>query len=110
MKLPNAEKAMVDIRKIREYCLNQSHPIGKHKARLFNSVLGLNQENSDRLREILLNAVKDHEAELGINDIFGQRYVVDFIVVRENDQATIRSCWIIETASEIPKLTTCFIL
>jgi hypothetical protein len=101
---------MVDIRKIRDYCLDENHPIGKHKARLFNSVLGLNQKNSNKLRDILLNAVKDSEAKLGVNDSFGQRYTVDFVVVRENKQRTIRSCWIIETDSEIPKLTTCFIL
>lgn len=32
MKLPNAENAFVDIEKLRGYCLNLSHPRGKHKA------------------------------------------------------------------------------
>ncbi len=40
MKLPNAEKAFVDIEKLRGYCLNQFHERGKHKARLFSSILG----------------------------------------------------------------------
>jgi hypothetical protein len=33
--LPNAENAVVEIRKLSEYCLNPEHPKGKDKARLF---------------------------------------------------------------------------
>ena len=32
MKIPNAERAIVDIRKLRGYCLNPQHVKGKHKA------------------------------------------------------------------------------
>lgn len=32
MHIPNAEQAVVDIRKLREYCLSMTHPRGKHKA------------------------------------------------------------------------------
>jgi len=35
MKVPNADRAVVDIRKLRDYCLNLLHDEGKHKARLF---------------------------------------------------------------------------
>lgn len=37
MKLPNADRAVVDLRKLRDYCLSQEHPRGQHKARLFKS-------------------------------------------------------------------------
>ena len=36
---PNAEYAVVDIRKLRDYCLNFEHSTDKHKARLFQSTL-----------------------------------------------------------------------
>ena len=39
MKIPNAELAIVDIRKLRDYCLNPAHDEGKHKARLFMMAL-----------------------------------------------------------------------
>ena len=35
MKIPNAERAIVEIGKLRDYCLNSEHNDGKHKARLF---------------------------------------------------------------------------
>ncbi len=31
MKLPNAERAVVDLAKLRHYCLNPTHPRGRHK-------------------------------------------------------------------------------
>jgi hypothetical protein len=40
MKLPNAESAIIAIEKLRNYCLDPEHPRGKHKARVFSSVLG----------------------------------------------------------------------
>jgi len=41
MKLPNPERAVVDLEKLRNYCLSLSHPRGRHKARVFEAVLGL---------------------------------------------------------------------
>ncbi len=110
MFVPNAEKAVVDMRKLRDYCLDESHPIGKHKARLFASALSLTKTNADELRDILLSAVKTTESELSRQDEFGQRYTVDFEAENDNKRATIRSGWIIETGSDVPKLTTCFII
>ncbi|MBW4596036.1 MAG: hypothetical protein KME46_24830 [Brasilonema angustatum HA4187-MV1] len=41
MKLPNPEQAVIDRQKLSGYCLNPEHPEGRHKARLFKSVLGI---------------------------------------------------------------------
>ena len=57
MQIPGAEHAIVDIRKIRDYCLNAHHDEGKHKARLFAAV-GITGENAEDLRELLLQGVK----------------------------------------------------
>jgi hypothetical protein len=46
MSLPNGERAIVDERKLREYCLSAVHPRGRHKARVFASVLGIQQRDS----------------------------------------------------------------
>lgn len=40
MKLPNADRAIVDVAKLRDYCLNPNHEEGKHKARVFAASLG----------------------------------------------------------------------
>ncbi len=106
--IPNAENAVVDIRKLRDYCLNPEHQDGKHKARLFLSSLNMTADNAEELRQILLEIVKTHEARLGRQDEFGQRYTLDFTLEWQNRSAILRSGWIIEHDSEISRLTTCY--
>jgi hypothetical protein len=36
--LPHADPAIVDIRKLEDYCLNDAHPRGRHKGRVFRAV------------------------------------------------------------------------
>ncbi|WP_434686296.1 DUF6883 domain-containing protein [Pseudanabaena minima] len=108
MLIPYPNNAIVDIRKLRDYCLNLEHDDGKHKARLFSSILGMKAEDAEELRLILLEIIKTHEAKLGRSDRFGQRYTVDFEITWQNRNATLRSGWIIEHSSNIPKLTTCY--
>ena len=108
MEIPNAERAVVDIRKLRDYCLNPRHNRGRHKARLFTSLLGMNSNDAEALRNALLEAVKIQDAQLGEKDAYGQRYALDFTLNWQDKQAIIRSGWIIETSSNIPKLTTAF--
>lgn len=110
MRIPNAEKAIVDIRKLIDYCLNIEHEIGKHKARVFESALDLTAENAEELKNALLSAVVNNEAKAGRFDKFGQRYTVDFEMKRGFKKATVRSGWIIETDKDFPKFTTCFVL
>ena len=107
MVLPYAERAVVDIRKLRDYCLNPQHDEGKHKARLF-AALGLDADDAEELRAILLRMVKTNDARPGRRDAYGQRYVVDFFLVRRGKRIPIRSGWIIEHGRGIPKLTTCY--
>ena len=108
MKVPNAESAVVDIRKLRDYCLNARHDEGKHKARLFVAALGMSTDDAEGLRDALLRAVKTHDAQFGLRDVYGQRYIVDFMLAWRGKQAMIRSAWIIEHNSDTPRLTTCY--
>ena len=108
MKVPNAEHAIVDIRKLRDYCLNSTHEHGKHKARLFTAALGMTLNDAEELRSVLLEAIKTHNGQPGRRDAYGQRYVVDFMLVWRSKQAMIRSAWIIEHHSDTPRLTSCY--
>lgn len=108
MLIPNAENAVVDIRKLRDYCLNLEHDDGKHKARLFASILGITAEDSEELRDTLLEVFKTQEVRLSREDEFGQRYTLDSVLEWQNRVATVRSGWIIEHGSEIPRLTACY--
>ncbi len=100
----------MDVRKLRDYCLNPFHDEGKHKARVFAAVLGMTAADAEALRNILLQAIRTHDAHLGYQDAYGQRYVVDFLLEWRGKQDMIRSGWIIEHGSDVPRLTSCYVL
>ena len=108
MTIPNVEHAVVDIRKLRDYCLNPMHDEGQHKARLFAIALGMTTDDAEGLRALLLQAVKTADAQLGRRDTYGQRYTVDLLLEWHDRQAMVRSGWIIEHDSGTPRLTTCY--
>lgn len=108
MRIPNADLAAVDIRKLRDYCLNPVHGTGKHKARIFSAALGITADDAEALRDILLRTVRKHDAVLGLQDEYGQRYTVDFLMEWKGRRAIVRSTWIIEASVPFPRLTSCY--
>ena len=76
--LPNAEFAEVPIAKLTDYALNPDHPLGKHKARVFESVLGLTREDAEFLQKEILHAAFINDAILTREDEYGQRYNMEF--------------------------------
>ena len=109
MLLPNGDRAVVDIRKLRDYCLNPDSPRGGGKARVFAAALGLTARDAPKLRERLLEAARAGDARLGELDIYGQRYTLDFEAETETGKAVVRSGWIILHGEERPRLTTCYV-
>ena len=62
MKVPNDERAFVDMRKLRDYCLSTEHPRGQHKARVFKNVLGWTADHAEDVRRRLLEVVLREDA------------------------------------------------
>lgn len=110
MKLPNGERALVDLAKLRDYCLNPIHLRGRHKARVFASRLGIARKDADFLRAALFAAARDAEAVPTKQDAYGQRYMLDFEMTGPNGTAMVRSSWIVLTGENIPRMTTCYVL
>ncbi len=109
MRLPNADRAMVDIRKLRDYCLNPDHLVGQHKARVFATALGLTVADAEVLRDALLAAAVSQEAVLGRRDEFGQASVIDFPMDGPAGTVTVRSAWIVRHGEDFPRLTSCYV-
>lgn len=110
MSLPGAERAVVDVEKIRDYCLNPAHPRGRHKSRVFASALGLSQEDAEWLRDELLKAVLHGDAAKSGEDEYGHRYVLDFECERHDRSVVIRSGWIVRRGEDFPRFNTCYVL
>ena len=109
MKLPNGEHAIVDRRKLEEYCLNPLHPRGRNKARVFASI-GIGRVDAELLEAALLAAARDGEAVLGAPSRYGSRYIVDFDLLTQQRGARVRSTWIVRIGEGVPRLTSCYVL
>jgi hypothetical protein len=110
MNLPNSGAFIVDIEKIRDYCLSRRHPRGQHKARVFLSVLGMTDDHSEELRAALIDAALEGNATFGASDQYGSRYIIDFELNQRERAANIRSCWIVRSGEIAPRFVTCFVL
>jgi hypothetical protein len=82
MKLPGGASAIVEISKLRDYCLDPHHPRGRHTARVFLSALYFRRGDSELLRSALLKAAEEEDAVPGEADDYGDRYTVDFRMTR----------------------------
>jgi len=109
MKLPNGERALLDLQKLRGYRLNPEHPRGRNKARVFVSV-GIRHQDAEELRAALLAAAIYAEARQGESTLYGKRYIVDFDLARELRTVRIRSTWIVREGEDLPRLTSCYVL
>jgi len=110
MKLPNGDRADLGT-KLEDYSLNPLHRHGQHKARVFESALGITLANKEVLASALLAAAEksDEFAALGDNG-FGETYALRFLLTTEKGSATVLSAWIVRHNEDFPRLTTCFIV
>ncbi len=108
--LPNANSAVVDLAKLRNYCLDPHHPRGRHKARVFREVLGLTIDDAEWLQLKLLEGIQNHFAEKQETDDFGSRWRVDLALRRQEKSVMVRTAWIVKTGEEFARLITCWVL
>ncbi|HDR2708995.1 DUF6883 domain-containing protein [Enterobacter mori] len=105
--LLNAEHAVVDYRKLSTYSLDVNHPVGGHKARVFQSALGYNPTNSDVLAGRVREGILTGPAKILNADQYGQRMAVEMPILGINGETVIvRSGWIYETDAVVPRMTT----
>ncbi len=95
--------------KLDTYALDFNHSSGKHKARLFESKLGITKQN----REVLISAIQNvaatsDQAEFTIADKYGDRYVIVFDLETDFGKSLILSAWIIHHGETYPKLTSVY--
>ena len=109
MELPGGERAVIDIAKLRDYCLHDQHPRGRHKTRVFASALGLTVADVDVLQQALRNAARECEAQEADRDDYGQRYVLALEMTGPRGRATVRSSWIILHGEDFPRMTSCYV-
>jgi len=106
--LPNAEQAIVEPAKIRDYLLSQSHPVGRFKAVVFLS-LGYTSEDWARLCDDLLSLARAGEARPGQQSEYGRKYEVSGTLQGPNGRVrSITTIWLVPVSESRPKFITAF--
>lgn len=111
MRLPYGDKINLQqiINKLDTYSLDFNHSSGKHKARLFESRLGITKQNI----EVLITAIRkaaatSDQVQFTRSDEYGDRYVIVFDLETDFGRSSILSAWIVHHGESYPRLTSVY--
>lgn len=105
--MPNYEKAVIPRSKLEGYALDPAHTDGRHKARLFKSILGFEKADWELLAKIILDELPYYEAILSKEDLWGRYYSVSLTILGLNGNlAIVQTVWIIKTGTDYPSFVT----
>lgn len=105
--LPNYEKAVIPRSKLEDYALNPAHTDGRHKARLFKSILGFERTDWQKLEKIILDELPYYEAVFSREDKWGKFYSVSLPITGLNGNiALVQTIWKVEAGKDYPGFVT----
>ena len=108
MVLPEAEHAVVDAAKVRDYLLSHEHAIGRFKA-VFFETLGYKQLEWARLQSDLLALSRAGHAVEGQKSSFGQKYEVRGTLEGPSGRAAeVVTVWVVLTGQVVPRFVTAY--
>lgn len=108
MALKNADRAVIDPAKIRDYLLSSSHPVGRFKARFFEA-LGYTADQAERLEEDIRNLLLSSDPQFREKTEFGQKYEVRGVITGPQNRSTeLVTVWIVLSGEEVPRFVTAY--
>ena len=108
--LPGYEFAVIPEGKLRGYALNPEHETGKHKARVFRSALGFQQQDWRLLHDQIMEGLPESEAILRNETAKWQNWTVPILVPGRNSRrGYVTTGWVVKADNERPQLTTAYV-
>ena len=97
--------------KLENYVLNNDHPRGMHKARVFRDKLGIERRHGRVLAELIQRSLSRAPAEQSKTNAYGEFWTTQHEIIGLNGQSAIVTVvWIFKSdASQIPVLISCYI-
>ncbi|MGH7284663.1 MAG: DUF6883 domain-containing protein [Polyangiaceae bacterium] len=106
MRLPNAERALVDESKVRGYLLSPSHPVGRFKSAFFVA-LGFSGDQWELLRDALLDLARGGNANPGQASPFGLKLEIRATLSGPSGrQADVVTVWMVSNGHDFPHFIT----
>lgn len=108
MKLPNADKALIQREKIADYLLNAAHPDNNGKAEFFES-FGFRSDDWETLANAFRRAALDGEVIQHLETSHGVKYVLHAAMETPSDKSPlVRTVWIVDRGRNFPRLVTAY--
>jgi len=105
-QLPNAQKAKINARKLRDYALNPEYDTGKYKAAFFYQ-MGYTAEKWKTLEADIRSQHLAQPADSGQPSPFGQKYTITApLQGPQGEPRWVTTVWIIRTGQDQPELVT----
>jgi hypothetical protein len=110
--LPHGAQAIGVRDKLQRYALNAEHERGRHKARLFSSILGITLERIDYLEGAIQTGVLAVGVSAARGTPWGISCVVDVPVrgvgAKGGRVVDVRTAWLLRGAGAAPSLTSAY--
>jgi hypothetical protein len=107
-RLPQAETAIVDAAKVRDYLLNAENEQNRGKAGLFGK-FGFKRERWQQLAEALRAHCATNEVVEVSSSPHGEKFVVMCnLATPDGRNPCMRSVWIINAGNTLPRLVTAY--
>ena len=108
MELPNKSRAQVPLEKVTDYLLSETHAVGKSKARYFRWY-GFSAKTANDLAQGLLKIAQNTPVDSSERSPYGTKFIVDGELETPNGvMIQVRTIWIIENDTEIPRFVTAY--
>jgi len=108
MRLPAWQDAVIDVGKLRDYLLSESHIRGRFKAIFFTS-LGYRASNWRQLEVDIRSLIDDAHCLIGPATAYGQKYLVSGTLTGPSSRSErVVTVWIVLKGEAAPRFLTAY--
>ena len=108
MDLPHTDHLVVNLTKVRDYLLSESHPLGRHKATFFKKY-GFSSKDPGVLIEALQIHARANPLSGTTASKYGTRYTVDGPLESPSGASVqLRTVWFVESNEAQTRLVTAY--
>ncbi len=108
MKVPNAQRAIIDVEKLQRYILSPAHPVGRFKAAFFRQ-FGYSAENWEEFERHLRGQILPRDVSRVEDTPYGRKFVVEGPLVNPAGEVMqIITVWVILKKESVPRFVTAY--
>jgi hypothetical protein len=108
LQVPNADRAVIEPAKLRDYLRSSTHPVGRFKAAFFLT-LGYSADAWARLEVDLRSQHLPRDAVAAAPTPYGQKYVIRATLVGPAGRSTrVRSVWVVRVGEDYARFVTAY--